>query len=61
MSDALQISSDRFIAGVEFERDKVVRAAPIVKYMRGWSRKRVLDYCDKKGWKTERGMLGGTP
>jgi hypothetical protein len=26
-------------------------AADIVRYMRGWSRYRVRDYCKRKGWK----------
>ncbi|HEY2210296.1 MAG TPA: hypothetical protein VGH62_01510 [Bradyrhizobium sp.] len=34
--------------------DKAIEAANIVRYMRGWSRKRVRDYCWRKGWKVSR-------
>lgn len=28
--------------------------APILRYMRGWSEERILDYCRAKGWEAER-------
>lgn len=44
------IDAPHFYAGVVLWDDKVVEAADIVKYMRGWSRSRVRDYCAQKGW-----------
>jgi hypothetical protein len=41
------------LAGVELEADKVTRAAPILKYMRGWTTVKVLEYAHKKGWKVD--------
>jgi hypothetical protein len=45
------IDAPHFYAGVVLWNDKVVEAAPIVKYMRKWSRDRVRVYCQQKGWK----------
>jgi len=45
------IDAPHFHAGIVFLDDRVVRAAPIVSYMKGWSRDRVRAYCKKKGWK----------
>lgn len=41
----------KFYCGIVLHDDRVVEAADIVKYMRGWSRDRVRDYCKSKGWK----------
>jgi hypothetical protein len=46
-----QILAPHFSAGVVLWDDKVVETAPIVRYMRGWSRERVRNYCKKKDWK----------
>lgn len=40
-----------FAAGIVVREDRVIEAADIVKYMRGWSRDRVREYCKRKGWK----------
>lgn len=42
-----------FTAGIVLWDNKVVEAAPIVRYMaKGkWTRDRVRAYCEKKGWK----------
>ncbi|MGY8681218.1 hypothetical protein Q2941_25985 [Bradyrhizobium sp. UFLA05-153] len=45
-----QIKSRYFVAGIELTDDVVTRAAPVVMYMRAWSRDRVRDYCKAKGW-----------
>ncbi len=45
------IDAPHFFAGVVLWDDRVVEAAPIVKYMRKWTRDRVRDYCKTKGWK----------
>ena len=44
------IDAPHFYAGVVLQDGRVVRFAPIVKYMRGWSRQQVLDYCRRKHW-----------
>lgn len=46
-----QIDAPHFNCGIVLENDCVIEAAPIVKYMRGWSRGKVRDYCAKKHWK----------
>jgi hypothetical protein len=44
------IEAPHFCAGIVLRKDRVVVAADIVRYMRGWSRARVRDYCADKGW-----------
>jgi hypothetical protein len=48
----VRIEAPHFVAGVDVDEkdDRVVHAAPIVSYMRGWSAARVLAYCAKKDW-----------
>lgn len=48
------IDAPHFFAGGDIERGRVVRVAPIIAYMCGWSARQVKDYCDKKGWKVAR-------
>jgi hypothetical protein len=48
-----QIDGKRFMAGIVLRGDKVVEAAPILRYMRGWSRDRVREYCRSKNWRVE--------
>jgi hypothetical protein len=45
------IDAPHFFAGVVLRDDRVVEAALIVRYMKGWSRERVRNYCADKGWK----------
>jgi hypothetical protein len=45
------IDAPHFYAGIVLWGDKVVEAAPILKYMVGWDRDRVRAYCAKKQWK----------
>ena len=45
------IDAPHFYAGIVLRDDKVIEAAHIVKYMKGWSRARVRAYCAKKQWK----------
>lgn len=44
------IDAPHFYAGVVLWDDKVVEAAPILRYMKGWSRDRVRSYCKDKKW-----------
>ena len=43
-------SRQGFDAGVVIENDTVIRAAPIVKFMRGWSADQLRRYCREVGW-----------
>jgi len=50
----IRITSTYFCCGVEFnEKYKVVKTAPIVKWMKNKEWKFIYDYCKKKGWKLE--------
>lgn len=54
----IRILAPHFTAGVVFATgavgiEMVVRVPPIVKYMKGWSRAEVLDYCARKRWKVD--------
>lgn len=40
----------RFSAGVILWDSKVVEAAPILRFMKGWTRDRVRDHCAEKNW-----------
>jgi len=46
-----QITAPHFCAGIVLRDDHVVETAPIVSYMRRWSRDRVREYCRRKGWR----------
>lgn len=47
-----QYGKHYFTAGaiVDDESERVVEAAPIIKYMVGWHMEKVQTYCAKKGW-----------
>lgn len=51
-----QVTAPHFCAGfgVDVEMKTVCDAAPIIRYMVGWTANRVADYCYGKGWKVER-------
>lgn len=44
------IDAPHFCAAVVVENGVVVRAAPILRYMLGWDRAKVLGYAKRKGW-----------
>lgn len=46
----VQITAPHMCSGIILEDDVVTEAAPIVRYMVGWNRDRVRDYCRQKGW-----------
>lgn len=46
-----QIRGTKFTAGIVLWDDVVVEAAPIVKYMKKWTRHAVREHCRTKGWK----------
>jgi hypothetical protein len=49
-AEMIRITAPHFTAGVVFQDDIVVKAAPILNYMRGWNRFKVEAYCIKKKW-----------
>lgn len=49
----IHITSTYFCAAVVLENDRVVRAAPILKWMMGWSQQQVIQHCWNKFWKYE--------
>jgi hypothetical protein len=46
-----EIDAPHFNCGIVLQADRVIEAADIVRYMRGWTRQRVREYCAKKGWR----------
>jgi hypothetical protein len=44
------IDAPHIFGGIVLRNDRVVVAADIIRYMRGWSRDRVRNYCSEKGW-----------
>lgn len=44
------IDAPHFYAGIVLWDDRVVEAADIVRYMKGWPRARVREYCRRKAW-----------
>lgn len=46
-----QITAPHFCAGLVLKDDVVSEAAPIIKYMVGWSRDKVRNYTRHKNWK----------
>lgn len=51
-----RIVAPHFVAGLNVSRrdGKVIRAAPVIRYMMGWDKPRFIRYCMKKSWKMER-------
>jgi len=46
----IQITSTYFCCGVVFNNERIIRCAPIVKYMLDWNAERFYDYCIAKHW-----------
>lgn len=46
----IQITAPHFCAGLVIIDDRVVEAAPIIRYMRGWTTQQVREYVRKKRW-----------
>ena len=50
----LSIVTNNFVAAVILNDNGIVwEATPILQYMRGWNRERVLSYCSVKRWRCE--------
>ena len=52
-SKLIRISSTYFVAGLILDNGIVIKSAPIIKYMIGWSEDKVNSYIIKKGWKKD--------
>lgn len=48
-----RIVAKHFVAGFEYNGKYVWRAAPIIKYMHGYSLESVKAYCKRKQWALE--------
>lgn len=46
----LIITAPHFTVGLEVFEGEVIKAPPIVRYMIGWSERKVCRYCASKGW-----------
>ena len=53
----IQIKAPHFTAGLELKGNTITGAAPIIKYMVGWSYFSVRRYCNKKGWEVYVGKI----
>jgi len=49
----LQIIGDGFACGLVARDGRVIEAAPRIRYMRGWTGRRVAEHCRQKGWRWE--------
>lgn len=54
MGTLVRITAPHFCAGLEAEGGRVVRTAPILRYMTGWDGRQVAGYCARKHWTCER-------
>lgn len=54
----LIITANNFTAAIVLEDDLVVEAAPIVKYMIGWTKRKVLNYCMAENWQCQETDVG---
>ncbi len=52
MTSLIRLEAPGFVAGVVIgPYQRVETAAPVVRYMRGWDRQRVLAYADRRHWR----------
>jgi len=49
----LRILGPDFVAGLIVEGDRISRAAPVIRYMTGWTVRQVVIRCADKGWTCE--------
>ena len=47
----LAIDAPYFYCGVVVRNDRVIRAAPIVRYTLGWTAQHLHDYARRRGWR----------
>jgi hypothetical protein len=49
----LRILGPDFVAGLIVDGKRIVRAAPVIRYMIGWTVQQVAARCAQKGWECE--------
>jgi hypothetical protein len=49
----LRILGPDFVAGLIVDRNRISRAAPVIRYMTGWTVREVLARCSQRGWQCE--------
>ncbi len=49
-----RVKAPNFVAGLEASEGWVVKTAPILKHLMGWSIESIVEYCQRKGWSLER-------
>lgn len=47
----IRIIAPHFVASYDMDTGNI---APIIKYMKGWSYIKILNYCNSKNWQLER-------
>lgn len=45
-----RIKAQRFQAAVQFKEGKVAKAPPLLQYLMGWSKGRVIGHCRNQHW-----------
>lgn len=50
----VRIVAPHFVAGLVADGGRVVEAAPILRYMLGWTGSQVARYCRRGAWRWER-------
>lgn len=60
MSLLVRVVAPHFVAGIVFDKARVVEAAPILRYMLGWTAMAVRRYVDGKGWSASRCSYSST-
>jgi hypothetical protein len=53
MRELIRLSDKAFTAGVELEGDRVVKTAPLLRYMMGWTGAKVHRYAQIRNWDVE--------
>ncbi len=46
----IRIVAPRFVAGIILAHGRIIRCAPILRHMFGWTMSEVVTYCRKRGW-----------
>ena len=50
MNALIRVQAPHFVAGAVMTEDKIVHAAPIIRWMVGKKRDYLRRYCKRKGW-----------
>jgi hypothetical protein len=52
-SQQIRIVGPNFVAGLVISNDRVIHAAPILGYVRGWPTERIVALAQRRGWVIE--------